>query len=165
MNGIGSLFENTFVGEAVKIQTTDAARSGDWVSLAGYDGILYIVQILQGAANTSAITVDKAKTNTGGSNSDGITMTRIWKMADTPQTAATNWTAVTAATSITSSSTGSGSSLYAIDIRASDLGNDYDYTQIEIASSTSASNSVCVLYILYKDRYAGSLGGIMDPRA
>lgn len=161
----GTLFENIFLGEAIKTQTADAARSGDWISLKGYAGCLIIVSKLQGNAGTVAITLDKAKTNVGGSNSDGITMKRIWKMVDTPQTAATAWTAVTAAASVTTSATGSGSSLYAIDVKAEDLGDDYDYIQLELGSSGSANNSVTALYILYGSRYAGSLGGVIDPRA
>ena len=149
-----ALFERVKVVEAIKPQTGGSARSGDWVNLENYGGCLIVVDIAQGAANTTAITVDKAKTAAGGSESTGITLTNFWYCADTPSTADT-FTKGTAATSITSSSTGFGSSVYVIDLTAAELGDGYSYLQVELGSS-SASNLVQATYILYDAAYPGA---------
>lgn len=154
------LFENTHIAEAIKPQTGGSARSGDWVSLKGYDGCLILVQIAQGNAATTAITVDKATAVAGTGNSDGITMNNWWKLEDTPGTASI-WTKGTAAASITSSATGTGSSLYAIDIKAAELGA-YDCIQLELGAS-NASNLVSASYVLYNGRYDGPAAMNVDP--
>lgn len=154
-----SLFENIKVCEAIKPQTGANARSGDWVSLKGYDGCMIVVHIAQGAVNTTAITVDKATAVAGTGNSDGITMNNFWYCADTPTTADT-FTKGTAAASITSSNTGSGSSIYVIDIKAEELGA-YDCIQLELGAS-NAANLVSAMYILYKGRYKPGITGITD---
>lgn len=143
----------------IKPQTGGSARSGIWVSMANYGKLTMIVSIAQGAANTTAITVDKAKTSAGGSNSDGITMANFWTMVDaagTAQAAASDtYTKGTAAASITSSSTGSGCSVYVIEILAEELGDGYNWVQLELGSS-SASNLVSAVGILTEPRYASS---------
>lgn len=149
-----ALFEKIKVVDGIKPQTGGSARSGDWVSLENYGGCLIVVQIAQGAVNTTAITVDKAKTAAGGSNSDGITMNNWWKCEDTPTTADT-YTKGTAAASITSSSTGSGSSVYVIDIDAAELGDGYQFLQVE-AGASNASNLISATYILYDAAYPGA---------
>ena len=159
----GSLLENCFVGEAIKPQTAAAAKSGDWVSLKGYEGVLFIIDIAQGNAATTAITLDAATAVAGTGNSNGKTMKRIWSITDTPQTAATAITAVTAAASVTSSATGTGSSIYLIDVKADDY-PDYDCVQVELGASDVGNIAAC-LYICYGPRYTGSIGGIVDPRA
>lgn len=145
------LIDEIHVCESIKPQTGGSARSGDWISLHNYRGVLFVIHIAQGAANTTAITFDKAKTSAGGSNSDGITFIKAASLADTPTTADT-YTAVTSAASITSSNTGSGSSIYLVDITAEELGEGYDFVQLELGSS-SASNLVSAVALLYGPRY------------
>lgn len=149
-----TIFEDLKICEAIKPQTMAGAKSGDWVSLKGYAGCLILVHIAQGNAATTAITVDKAKTAAGASNSDGITMKNWWKCEDAPATSDA-FTKGAAAASITTSATGAGSSVYAIDIRAEDLGADYDFIQVETGASDVA-NILGATYILYGPRYAQS---------
>jgi len=153
------LFENSHICEAIKPQTAAGAKSGDWVSLKGYDGCLILVQIAQGNAATTAITVDKATEVAGSTTSDGITMNNWWYLLDTPTTASI-WTKGTAAASITSSATGTGSSLYAIEIKAAELGA-YDCIQLELGASDVA-NVVAASYILYNGRYDGPVAMNVD---
>lgn len=130
-----------------------SARSGDWISLKGYEGVLMLVHIAMGNAATTAITVDKATDVSGGGNSNGITLNHAYKRTGALGGAPT-WTAVTPAASITSSATGSGEDQFMIDIPASELG-DYDCVQVELGASNSA-NIVSAEYVLYGPRYAGS---------
>ncbi len=148
-----SLAEMIRVVPAIAPIAGGSARSGDWVSLKGYAGVLIVVNIAMGHAATTAITVDKATAVAGTGNSDGITVNRVWKHTGAIG-AAIAYAAVAAAASFTSSSTGSGQDVYLLDIRADELG-DYDCVQVELGASNSA-NIVSATYLLYGSRYAGS---------
>ena len=151
-------FEALAIREGIKPQTGGSARSGDYVSLRGYSGCMIMVQIAQGAANTTALTVDKATAVAGTNESTGITLNNWWKLEDTP-TSTANYTKGASAASITTSATGSGSSVYVIDVKAEELGaavsdgTPYDCIQLE-AGSSSASNVLSATYVLYGARYA-----------
>ena len=148
-----SLVEQIRVVPAIAPIAGGSARSGDWVSLKGYAGVLIVVNIAMGNAATTAITVDKATAVDGSGNSNGITVNRVWKHTGAIG-AAIAYAAVAAAASFTSSSTGSGQDVYLLDIRADELG-DYDCVQLELGASNSA-NIVSAPYLLYGPRYAGS---------
>lgn len=139
---------------AIAPQTGGSARSGDWVSLKGFDGVMIVVHIAMGNAATTAITVDKAQDVSGGTNSDGITVNRVFKHTGAIG-ADIAYSAVAAAASFTSSSTGSGQDVYLLDIRAEELGEGYDCVQLELGAS-NAANLVSAEYILYGPRYSGS---------
>lgn len=131
-----------------------SARSGDWGSLKYYQHVTIVVQIAMGNAATTAITVDKAKTAAGGSNSDGISITNWWKVAGVAG-ASDTYTKGAAATSITSAATGSGREVFVLEFDAAELGDDYDFIQVELGAS-SASNIVSALYIFSSPRYPAS---------
>ena len=137
-------------------QTGGAARSGSWLGLAKYTRIGFLVYISQGDVATTAITVDKATASTPSNQSTGITLRNWWKCEDTATTVDT-WSKGASATSITSSATGTGDSLYYVDVGADELGEHataglYDWVQVELGAS-HASNRVCVLARLYDARY------------
>ena len=154
---------NLFFPEQVKIvpgiayATGAGARTADRVSLENYQRVAILVQIYQTAVQTTAITVDKVTAATSGTESTGITMSNWWKCEDvTAGTTADTWTKGTAAASITSSSTGSGTSYYLIDIGADELsaaGVDYDFVECELGAS-AGGNLLWVTYFLYNPRYA-----------
>lgn len=148
-----SLAEQIRVVPAIAPIAGGSARSGDWVSLKGYAGCLIVVNIAMGHAATTAITVDKATDVSGGGNSNGITVNRVWKHTGAIG-AAIAYAAVAAAASFTSSATGSGQDVYLLDVRADELG-DYDCIQVELGASNSA-NIVSATYLLYGPRYSGS---------
>jgi len=146
--GAGMLLpEGGVIHEAIKPQTGGSARSGDWVSLKGYEKCLILVHIGQNNAATTEITVDKATDVSGTGESTGITLNNWWSAEDS----AGVYTKGTAASSITSSDTGSGSSVYLIEVRAEELGA-YDCIQVECGAS-NAANYISALYILYPGRY------------
>jgi hypothetical protein len=133
--------------------------AADRVSLENYYGCAALVQIYQGAVNTTAITVHKATAASAGTEDTTVTIPRIWKLEDvTAGTTADTWTTVTAAASVTSSSTGSGTSFYLLDFHSDELPEDgYDYKFLEVNLATSsASNYLWVTYFLYGPRYGQS---------
>ena len=149
-------------------QTMAGAADGDWVSLKGYDRCGIYVYITQGAANTTAITVDAATSVAGANLNAGITLNNWWYITDTAigTDAGTNsdtWVKGTAAAGITSSATGTGASLYYIQIDADDLLSGtsamvaatarYDCIQVKLGAS-NVSNIAAVIYSLGPPRYA-----------
>jgi hypothetical protein len=136
-----------------------SARSGDWVCLRNYNHLTILVYIAQGNAATTAITIDKAKTAAGGSNSDGITAGKVY-LAAGDLTTTDAFVAVTTAASYTSSAAGTGQSIYRIELDAADIGDDYDFVQVELGSS-NASNIVAAVYILSEPRYPGDVDADM----
>lgn len=143
------LFESVNVIEGWKPATMGSGAASDWVNLTNYAGALAVITITQGHASEGDITVDKATTAAGGGNSDGITVKHLWSNVDTPTG---DWTKATAAAAFNTSATGSGSSLYVLDIPAADLGEGYNFFQVNLASSSASNISACVI-IPYGARY------------
>ena len=153
MPNLITMLQSGHITEAIKPQTGASARSGDWVSLANYKKCAILVHIAQGNAATTALTVDRATTTAGASEDTGITLTNFWTLEDTPTTSDT-WTKGTAAASITTSATGTGSSLYLIDIDAAALDDGTGYMAIQLEAGISNTNNVIsATYILYGNRY------------
>ena len=144
---------------------TGGAVDGDWVSLKGYDRCGILVYIDQNNAATTAITVDRATSVAGANVNAGITMYDWWHITNTAigTDAGTNsdtWTKGAAAASITTSGTGSGASIYYIEVNADDLvapagafGRKYDCLQLKLGAS-NAANYITAIYILFPPRYA-----------
>ncbi len=146
-------------------QTMAGAADGDWVSMKGYHRLVVLVHLTQGNAATTAITVDKATDVAGTGVSAGITLSRNWSIEDTAigTDAGTNsdtWVAGASAAAITTSNTGTGASMYAIEIFSGDLitgasafGTAFDCVQVKLGAS-DANNIAQVTYILEPSRYA-----------
>ena len=158
------LLEQVKICEGWKPQTMGSGATGDWLNLKGYSGVLFIVSITQGNASGGALTVDKAKATAGTSPSAGITMNNWAACVDAPQTSDA-FTKGAAAASIATSATGSGSSIYLIDVPASDLGDTYNCVRAVLASSSASNISACQA-VLYGPRNAQAiakmLSGIAD---
>ena len=160
------LFENVHVVPAIATQT-GAAIAGDWVKLTNYNKCLILLCEQRGAnATTTVFRVDKAKTAAGGDQSTGITMSNYWKVEDMATTAGDIggtaaatvgvtdvWTKGTAGTSYEGSATQSVTSWYAIEVAAEELGDDFDWLQLQIVSS-NAAHRLTAFYVLYEPRYA-----------
>lgn len=138
------------INECWKPLTMDAAGAGDWICIEGYEAVLFVIHTTQGNASSGAVTVDKALTNAGGSESTGITLKSFWYTGDAPQTTDT-YTKGTAATSITPSAVGTGSSITLVLVKAEDV-TGYNYLQLGMAIS-SANNISSAIAILGPARY------------
>ena len=161
----GYLMQNAKIVPALAPATMAGAADGDWVSLKGYDRCGILVYITQGNAATTAITVDSATSVAGANLNAGITMNDWWYIEDTAigTDAGTNsdtWTKGTGAAAITTSDTGSGASLYYIEVNADDLvsggsafGTKYDCLQLKLGAS-DAANIAAAVYVMFPSRYA-----------
>lgn len=160
------LFENAHIVPAFATQT-GGAIAGDWVKLTNFNKCLILLHEQRGADSTASVfRVDKAKTAAGGSESTGVTMSNFWHVeaaatvtGDVGGTAAGTvgvtdvWTKGTAGNSYTGVTTQSVSSWYAIEVSAEDLGDDFDWLQLQIVSS-NAAHRLTAWYLLYEPRYA-----------
>ncbi len=156
--------DSTHICEAFAGTAGNSAKSGDWLSLKGYDGVMFIVHQAQGGAAAGAITVDKATDVAGSDEDTGITLNNWWKLEDTP-TAASIYTKGTAGASITTSATGTGSSIYLIDINAAELGDGFDCVQCNWDGNGNAGNRLTGIAVLYRGRYQGPAAQHVDPTA
>jgi len=136
-----------------------AAVSSTWINMENYRKIQFVFQVDQNDAATTAITVDKAKTSAGGSNVNGINIQNWWAMVDvagTTQAAASDtFTKGAAHTSITTSATGTGASIYVLEFDADELGEGYNFIQVELGAS-NAANIISLLAILSEPRYSSA---------
>jgi hypothetical protein len=160
------LFENVHVVPAIATQT-GAAIAGDWVKLTNYNKCLILLCEQRGAdANTTAFRVNKAKTAAGGSVSTGISLANHWYVegaatttGDIGATAAATvgvtdvWTKDAAATSHTGVATQNVTSWYAIEVAAEELGDGFNWLQLNITAS-NAAHRLTAFYVLYEPRYA-----------
>jgi len=79
----GSIFpENIIPVEAIAPATDSAGKTGDYLCLKNLAQVFVVVHITQGAANTSAITIEQA-TDVAGTGSTAITkVVPIWANQD-----------------------------------------------------------------------------------
>jgi len=158
------LMEDVHACEGWKTQTLAGAVHSAYLSLKAYFGCLFIVHIAQGAASSGIITLDKSPLISGVGASAGIMMNHWAKCEDTPLVADT-FTAGAAATSITPSTTGTGSSIYLVDVKGAELGDGFPVVRLNMALS-SASNIAACMAVLYGPRHAEAVdklvSGIVD---
>jgi hypothetical protein len=152
-----------FPYEGWKIQAMDSGAVSDIINLKGYDGAMITIGIKQGNASSGAITVDKCDDVAGTTATTGITINHWWALVDTPQTTTTYATKGTAATSITPSTTGTGSSIYVIDIRVDELDRTKQCIRVNMASSSASNLSFCTIQP-YRGRSMNVLAPPFDAR-
>ena len=153
---------------ALAPQTMAGAADGDWVSMKGYDRVGIEIYITQGNAATTAITVDAATSVAGANLNAGITMNNWWYIADLAigTDAGVNsdtWVKGAAAATITSSNTGTGASMYYIEVDADDFLSGtsalvaatarWDCIQVKLGAS-NIGNIASVVYHMGPSRYA-----------
>ena len=135
-----------YVCAAVPIDTTGATVSGDWVHLKHYRRCAIIIQQGAWAGGTPAVTLNQAKTNSGGS-SKTLSFTRYWKY-----TALTSDTPVeTAVVSDTFNLAATANITTVIEVHVNDLdvANGFFYLQVAIASPGANADLISVMYRLY----------------
>lgn len=149
---------------ALAPQTMAGAADGDWVSLKAYDRLGILVYITQGNAATTAITVDIADDVNGTTVTAGITLNDWWEIEDLAigTDAGTNsdaWVKGAAAALITTSNTGTGASMYYIEVDADDISTGSAFAaktpcaQLKLGAS-DVGNICSAVYVMHPPRYA-----------
>lgn len=134
-------------------QTTNAAVTGDYVSLKNCSGRVWVlVSLTQAVAHATAITLEQA-TDVAGTGSTAITVAvPIWANEDvatsdtmTAQTAAVSYTVGAAAKNM----------LVCFQIDAGTLDAGYDCITVKTAASSQATNFVSAVYLI-DNKYGGA---------
>lgn len=138
-----------------------AALTGDWVSLANYRRCAIVFVKSVGAASQDPIlTVQQAKTASGGTAKNLDAITRIDIKQASALTAVGQFTTVTqvAGHSYTSDTGGEDQALWVIDIDADELDTENGYTFVNASLNDPGTSSqlAAVLYLLHDPRYESS---------
>ncbi len=141
---------------AVPIDTTAAAVVGDYVSLKNYSAVTWVISQGAWAAGTPAVTVDQAKTVSGGSVKDYENLDFYWSMT---ALTGTTW-AKTAVTSDTFNLTAVANIMTLVTVTADSLdqANGFDCVQLDIESPGANADLIAVFAILHGNRYPQGLG-------
>ena len=144
-----SLPENAKIVEAITPQA-GGAITGDYVSLKNYHSAYVIVHINQAAANTVAITIEKATAVAPTGSVAITTVVPIWANED----CATSDTLVaqTAAVAFTTSAAQTHKTIV-FKVDPASLGETYDCITVKTGAS-AAGNITSALYVLVPARYA-----------
>lgn len=149
----GRIIENCRIVPAfVPIDTTGAARAGDWVNLKFYRRCAVV--ILQGAwaGGTPAVTFEQA-TDASGSGAKTLAYTERWD-----GTALTDdILGRTAVSSNTSNLANAANGFMVVEFHAQDLdiANGFTHLRVNVASPGSNADLIAGLYILADPAYAG----------
>lgn len=133
-------------------QTTNAAVTGDYISLKNCSGRVHVLVCLtQAVAHATAITLEKA-TDVSGTGSTAITTAvPIWANEDVATSDA--MTAQTAAVSYTVAATAKNK-MVCFQVDADMLG-DYDCITVKTAASSQTTNFVAAVYLV-ENKYVGA---------
>lgn len=150
------LEENKVVPAFVPIDTTGAARSGDWVSLKNYDRLVIVIMQGAWAGGTPAVTLNQAS-DVAGTGSKALAFTEKWE--GTALTADT--LTRSAVSSNTFNLTAAANKFTVIEVKASDLdtNNGFDCVQVAVASPGANADLISGLYILGNCRHPSQVTG------
>lgn len=134
-----------YVPSSVPIDTTGAARAGDWINMTKYRRILFIIQQGAWAGGTPALTFQQATSNAGGS-AKALGYTK--KYTGTALTADT--LTEVAVVSDTSNLTNGANHFTLVEFHVNDLdrANGFYYIQCNVASPGSNADLISIGAIL-----------------
>lgn len=137
---------------SVPIDTTGAARTGDYYSLKDYQGVVFVIAQGAWAGGTPAVTLKQA-TAVAGTGAKALSFTE--KYSKVALTGGVNVLAAVA--SDTFNLTATANRIEMIEVSAADLdrAGGYDCVGIDVASPGANADLICVLAILCGPRYQG----------
>jgi len=147
----------------VPIDTTGAARTGDYYSLKGADGIVFVIAQGAWAGGTPAVTLKQA-TDVSNSQSDSKTLAFTKKYSKVALTGTVNVAAAVSSNTFNLPATANTITMIEVSAEDLDVANGFDCVGLDIASPGSNADLICVLAILYGLRYPGDPTGLYDPK-
>lgn len=145
----------------VPIDTTGAGRTGDYYSLRGASGIVFVIVQGAWAGGTPAVTLKQA-TDVSGTGAKALGFTK--KYSKVGLTGTVNVAGTVSAD--TFNLTATANRLEMIEVAAEDLdvSGGFDCCGLDIATPGSNADLICVLAIIYGLRYPGDPTGLYDPK-
>lgn len=155
------LSHNLIEVSSVPIDTTGAARTGDYYSLKDFQGIVFVICQGAWAGGTPAVTLKQA-TAVAGTGAKALSFTE--KYSKVALTGTVN--VLAAVTSDTFNLTATANRIEMIEVSAADLdrAGGYDCVGIDVASPGANADLICVIAILYGNRYQGDPAVLSDPK-
>lgn len=157
-NALGNLF-NVVMGVApLDLQT---ARNGDWVSMAFAGHCTILVIKGQGTdGDDPTFTLQEAKTAAGGTSQALSKISEYWEQEENAANleATGAWVRVTqteASTVAPGDPSAQSAALYAFEVDAADLSDDYDYIRMNVGDTGTNAQLGALLYIFSELRYPG----------
>ena len=145
----------------VPIDTTGAARTGDYYSLKDAQGIVFIIAQGAWAGGTPAVTLKQA-TAVAGTGAKALGFTE--KYSKVALTGTVN--VLTAVTSDTFNLAATANRIEMIEVSAADLDRDngFDCVGLDVASPGANADLICIATIIYGLRYSGDPAVLPDPK-
>jgi hypothetical protein len=136
---------------AVPVDTTGAAVTGDYVSLAGYERLVIIIQQGAWAGGTPAVTLLQA-TDVSAGNAKALAFTERFTKVGLTGTTFTK----TAVTANTFDLPAVANTINVIEVPADslDVSNDFDCVRVNIATPGANADLIAVTYLLVGARYS-----------
>lgn len=152
MSARNFLSSNMIEVSNVPIDTTGAARTGDYYSLKDYQGIVFVIAQGAWAGGTPAVTLKQA-TAVAGTGAKALSFTE--KYSKVALTGGVNVLAAVA--SDTFNLTATANRIEMIEVSAADLdrANGYDCVGLDVASPGANADLIAIVAILYGARYQG----------
>lgn len=146
------------------VDLTSGANSGDWISLAKYRRVLFL--IAKGAGGTAGqdpvITLQEATDASGTGAQNLAAIDKVFsKQAATDLTAVAAFTVVTqtAAATYTDADLAEQAALIGIEVKADELSSGFDFCTINIADPGAGNSQIgAVLALCLEPRYGGQVG-------
>ena len=139
---------------------TGAASVGDYISMKGYQSVMFIIQTGAWAAGTAAVTVNEA-TSVGAGGAQALAFTEYW----TNSAAVASGHLVRTACANTFNIINQANTLYALEITADSLTPNGGYDCISLAIATPGVNADLygAVAVGFRSRYQGDLTEVIDP--
>lgn len=155
------LSHNVIEVSNVPIDTTGAARTGDYYSLKDFQGIVFVIFQGAWAGGTPAVTLKQA-TAVAGTGAKALSFAEKYSKVGLTGTVNVLGTV----TSDTFNLTATANRIEMIEVSAADLdrANGFDCVGLDIASPGANADLVCVAAILYGPRYQGDPAILPDPK-
>lgn len=145
----------------VPIDTTGAARTGDYYSLKDAQGIVFIICQGAWAGGTPAVTLKQA-TAVAGTGAKALSFAE--KYSKVALTGTVN--VLAAVTSDTFNLAATANRIEMIEVSAADLdrANSYDCVGLDVASPGTNADLIAIVAILYGLRYKADPALLVDPK-
>jgi len=155
------LSHNVIEVSNVPIDSTGAARTGDYYSLKDFQGVVFVIVQGAWAGGTPAVTLKQA-TAVAGTGAKALGFTE--KYSKVGLTGTVN--VLGAVTSDTFNLTATANRIEMIEVSAADLdrANGYHCVGLDVASPGANADLLCVVALCYGPRYCGDPGALPDPK-
>lgn len=146
---------------SVPIDTTGAARTGDYYSLKDFQGIVFVIAQGAFAGGTPAVTLKQA-TAVAGTGAKALSFAEYYSKVALTGTV----NVLTAVVSDTFNLAATANRITMVEVSAADLdrANGFDCVGIDVASPGANADLIAVLAILYGGRYQGDPALLPDPK-